>query len=101
VTALPQIGLSFTRNGDPRKLVKSWFAAFHPRFTDDKRVEFMCHCSRTRIRGLLMMLPIDELKDIRENGPFPLELRCHNCNTKYQFSRESIAKIYGRRFPDN
>ena len=101
VTALPQMGTTLAGNGDPEQLVRHHFEAFQPVFTDEKRVEFMCHCSRRRIEGMLMMLPIDELKDIRANGPFPLELRCHNCNTRYRFSRESIEKLYGRRYPDN
>jgi redox-regulated HSP33 family molecular chaperone len=32
----------------------------------------MCHCSPGRLRGILAMLPTDELKDIRDNGPFPI-----------------------------
>ena len=42
-----------------------------------------------------------ELKDIRDNGPFPLEIRCQYCNTPYLFSEKDIQKIYGKRFPDN
>ena len=101
VSSLPPLGLALSPDGDARRIVNDHFADFTPVFTDDKRIEFMCHCSRRRIKGLLMMLPIDELKDIAEKGPFPLELRCHNCSTRYHFSRESIAKIYGRRYPDN
>jgi len=49
----------------------------------------------------LTLLPIDELKDIRHNGPFPLEMNCHYCNTHYYFSREEIQEIYGKRYPNN
>lgn len=101
IQALPPLGRAFTQNDDPKRFVMTHFGKFSPVFTDNKRVEFMCHCSRRRIRGLLTMLPIDELKDIAENGPFPLELRCHHCNTRYRFSRETVAEIYGQRFPDN
>jgi redox-regulated HSP33 family molecular chaperone len=44
---------------------------------------------------MLSMLPIDDLKDLRDNGPFPLEMPCRNCNTSYSFSREEIQEIYG------
>jgi molecular chaperone Hsp33 len=43
------------------------------------------------------MLPIDELKDIRDNGPFPLEMRCHYCNTLYYFDQEEVQQIYTKR----
>ena len=61
----------------------------------------MCHCGRERLYGLLTMLPVDDLKDLRDNGPFPVEMRCHNCNTPYEFSREEIEEIYGSRYPNN
>jgi molecular chaperone Hsp33 len=48
-----------------------------------------------------MMLPLDELKDIRDKGPFPVEINCHYCNTPYQFTREDIIEIFGRRYPNN
>ena len=50
---------------------------------------------------LLTLLPIDELKDIRDKGPFPLEMCCHYCNTRYQFRRADVQGIYGRRYPNN
>jgi molecular chaperone Hsp33 len=59
----------------------------------------MCHCSRERLQRLLMLLPIQDLKDLHDNGPFPVQMRCHNCNTPYEFSREAIQEIYGRRYP--
>jgi molecular chaperone Hsp33 len=77
------------------------FSTYSPKFLSDRRVEFMCHCSRERLYGLLTMLPIDELKDLRDSGPFPLLVRCHNCNTPYEFSREEVEEIYGSRYPHN
>ena len=61
----------------------------------------MCHCNKDRLNSVLAMLPIEDLKDIRDNGPFPLEMRCHFCNTAYDFAEEDIRKIYGQRYPNN
>jgi hypothetical protein len=44
---------------------------------------------------------VEELRDLRDNGPFPVEMRCHHCSTVYTFSREEIHEIYGQRLPDN
>ena len=55
----------------------------------------------TKVRNLLTILPVDDLKDILENGPFPVESRCHHCSTSYFFSRQEIQKIYGVRYPNN
>jgi molecular chaperone Hsp33 len=57
----------------------------------------MCHCSRERLSSILGMLPTAELKDMRDNGPFPLEMRCHYCNSVYHFSKKEIQAIYSRR----
>jgi molecular chaperone Hsp33 len=46
---------------------------------------------------VLAMLPADELNDIRDNGPFPLEMRCHYCNTVYHFDKKEIQAIYSQR----
>ena len=101
VVSLPSLGEEFAADSDPVELVHEAFRDYGPRFLNNHRIEFMCHCNRERIHSLLTLLPIDELKDIRENGPFPLEITCHYCNTQYHFSREDIQEIYGKRYPNN
>jgi molecular chaperone Hsp33 len=100
VTALPSIGAAF-RNPHPRQWIESHFHAFTPRFTETRRTEFFCPCNRKRLRKLLFLLPPDEIEDILKNGPFPLEIRCHYCNTPYEFSRKSIREMYRLRYPRN
>ena len=101
VTGLPSLGEVFTADSDPATLVNEAFRGYSPRFLANHRIEFMCHCNRERVRSLLTLLPIHELKDIRDNGPFPLAMNCHYCNTQYHFSRENIQEIYGKRYPNN
>jgi molecular chaperone Hsp33 len=98
---MPSPGAAFSSGRDPKGLVQETFESFAPRFLADKRIEFMCHCNKDRLENVLTLLPIDDLKDIRDNGPFPLEMRCHYCNTIHTFGRDEIAAIYGRRYPDN
>jgi molecular chaperone Hsp33 len=101
VVNLPSLGEAFTDNIDPEALIDEVFRKYSPRFLAGHRIEFMCHCNPKRVRNLLMLLPIEDLKDIRDNGPFPLEMRCHYCNTAYHFAKEDIRKIYGQRYPNN
>jgi len=101
VTSLPSLGEVFTEDKDPEALVAAAFKDYSPRFLANRRIEFMCHCNPERVRNLLTLLPIDELKDIRDQGPFPVEINCHHCNTPYRFTREDIADIYGKRYPTN
>jgi molecular chaperone Hsp33 len=101
VLSLPSLGEVFTGRQTPETVVLDVFAAYSPNFLSDRRVEFMCHCNRERLHSVLTMLPINDLQDLRDNGPFPIEMRCHNCNTAYAFSREEMEQIYGSRYPNN
>jgi molecular chaperone Hsp33 len=97
VIELPSLGEVFSGGQEPEDLIQAVFRKYDPRFLTHQRVEFMCHCSPERLRRVLLMLPVAELKDICENGPFPLEMRCHYCNTVYHFERQEIEKIYANR----
>ena len=101
VTRLPSLGEEFTADNDPATLVNKAFAEYSPQFLANHRIEFMCHCNQEKLRSLLTLLPFDELKDMRDHGPFPLEMTCHYCNTQFHFSREELEEIYGKRYPNN
>jgi molecular chaperone Hsp33 len=101
VLNFPSLGEVFTADKEPQALVREVFKNYSPRFLADHRIEFMCHCNRGKIRSLLLLLPIDELKDLRYRGPHPAEIRCHHCNTVYYFSRDDIQELYGKRFANN
>jgi molecular chaperone Hsp33 len=101
VTTLPSLGDVFATDNDPATLVSQAFKEYGPHFLANHRIEFMCHCNPEKVRSLLTLLPIDELKDIRNNGPFPLEMSCQYCNTHYYFTHQDIQEIYGKRYPDN
>jgi molecular chaperone Hsp33 len=101
VLALPSIGTLLDEGSPPPEIVLTHFGEYAPRFIDRRDVGFVCHCNRDQIRNVLTLLPIDELKDLQANGPFPVEIRCHHCNTRYPFDREQIDLIAAARFADN
>jgi molecular chaperone Hsp33 len=101
VINFPSLGDVFTEGQESEDLIPQVFQKYAPRFLASRRIEFMCHCNPARLRNILTMLPIDELKDIRDNGPFPLEMRCHYCNSLFHFSKAEIKNIYGKRYPNN
>ena len=101
VVALPSIAFALAENIAPSDFVQTHLSDFTPRFIDRRHVAFHCHCNRDQIRNLLKMLPLDELKDIQTNGPFPVAIRCHHCNTQYQFDKEQVDRLVATRFADN
>lgn len=100
VIDMPSLGTSFAEGKSPQDIVNRHFNAYEPRFLGDRRVEFMCHCSRERLEKLLTLMPTEELEDILKEGPFPLEVRCHHCNTPYSFNTRQIRSMVEQRIGD-
>ena len=97
VIEMASLGQAFAEGLDPKHIVNDHFRAYDPHFLGDQRVEFMCHCGREKLTKILTLMPIEELKDILKTGPFPLEVRCHHCNTPYQFNKLQIQSICAAR----
>ncbi len=97
VYRLPSLGELCADRGDIAHFLQAHFGPLNPVLLDQPRVEFFCRCRREQVARLLGTLPMDELQDICDNGPFPVELRCHNCNTVYHFSREDVATLHRQR----
>jgi molecular chaperone Hsp33 len=91
---LPSIGDSFAAGRELDTYLAEELADFDPVFVASRRVEFMCHCNEERFERFLRQLPQDELESIATEGPFPLVLRCHNCNTSYEFSRDRVERLF-------
>lgn len=81
----------------PESIIKTGFADLSPRFLDSSRVEFYCRCAKERMADYLKNLPEEDRTDILANGPFPLALRCHHCNSVYRFSQKELTGILNLR----
>ncbi len=53
---------------------------------------FKCDCSRERLERVLISLGIDELEEMKEKE-HGAELKCHFCNTKYNFDEGDLEKL--------
>jgi len=93
VRAIGSIGKKFSEQIEPETLIMDTFGALNPVFMENSRVEFYCRCSQDKMKGYLRSLPRDDIKDIIDNGPFPLEIRCHHCNSLYRFNRPDIEQL--------
>ncbi len=91
--SLDSAGRAFASGVSPQALITKNFASLSPRLLGQFRVEFFCRCSRDRMQGYIKGLAPEERADILENGPFPLEIRCHHCNSVYQFTEKDLKAI--------
>ena len=58
----------------------------------DMPVEFYCNCSRERVAKALYSIGKKEMYEMIKDGE-PIEVKCHFCNTAYQFSVEDLVQI--------
>lgn len=95
IQGIDSLGNLFANGHSPEEIINREFSSLEPRFLSNSRVEFFCRCSKDRMEGYLKSLPDKEKRDIMENGPFPLELRCHHCNSVYHFSEDDLQVLGG------
>ncbi|MDY0162149.1 Hsp33 family molecular chaperone HslO [Desulfobotulus sp.] len=93
VRSMESIGEAFGRKKTAEDLILGAFENFNPKIIDQRRVEFFCRCTEDQMIRYLKSLPLEDRQDIRKKGPFPLEITCHNCNSRYSFSRERLASL--------
>ncbi len=101
VQSLESIGSMVNAPDFPGQWLDRHFHAFAPKLLEDRGVEFMCHCNPQRISSMIAMLKTEDLDEMAANGPFPIEIRCHYCNTVYEFSKDEITAIKSMRRSDN
>ena len=93
VKELPSLGSLFSQGDTPAHVVNNYFSEFGPNLIGTRTIEFSCHCGKDVYADYLASLPADELEDIRVNGPFPLKVTCHNCNSTYIYKKHEVEAI--------
>lgn len=97
IASFPSPGDIAERAENPEAVIESVFAELSPKLLGSHRVEFFCRCSEKTFARHLAMLPKKDLGAIANEGPFPVEICCHNCNTRYHFSKEEITALWKAR----
>ena len=54
---------------------------------------FACNCSKERIEKALISIGKTDIKEMIDDGE-PIEVKCHFCNTGYEFTVEELNAIY-------
>lgn len=95
IQGIHSLGEVFAKGKTPEEVVLEEFSTLDPRILDNSRVEFFCRCSKNRMEGFLKGLSQAEREDMAAKGPFPIEVRCHHCNSLYQFNKEELTALCG------
>lgn len=90
---IDSLGEAFANGRSPEDIIHKEFSNLEPKFLSNSRVEFFCRCSKERMEGYLRNLQKEEKKDMMKNGPLPVEVRCHHCNSVYRFSKDDLQAL--------
>lgn len=90
IQSIDSLGSMYAEGLTPEQIIKDSFPGLEPQFLSDNRIEFYCRCSKDRMGGYLSRLDKEERTDMIENGPFPVEVRCHHCNSVYRFTKAEL-----------
>ena len=91
--ALSNLGARFAKEESCDRVLLKEFESLDPVIIGDRRVAFYCRCSAEKMESYVARLPEADRKDILEKSEFPVEIRCHHCNTVYSFSKEDIERM--------
>ena len=59
-------------------------------------VGFKCDCSKDKVRNALILLNDSDINSIIDDGQ-PIEVLCHFCNTRYEFSLDELKEIQSNK----
>ena len=91
--ALPSLGKALAEGQQMWPWLTEQFAPFSPEMLEEHPVHFRCRCNDKRMRLLLLHLPLADLKEMHDNGPYPVQVKCHFCNEQYLFEQKALADI--------
>lgn len=81
------------RGMSPEEILEFLLGDMGLEITDTIETAFVCGCSKENISRVLSTLKKEDLKEMINDGK-PIEVKCHFCNTAYNFSTEDLKKIY-------
>ena len=63
-----------------------------PEITEKREVRFACNCSKERIEKALISIGKEERQKMIDDGE-DIEVKCHFCNTPYNFTVEELENL--------
>ncbi|MDP4088097.1 MAG: Hsp33 family molecular chaperone HslO [Bacillota bacterium] len=76
-------------------VINGVFDGMSPKIMEHRVPFFGCDCSNDKVEKALISIGVRDLTEIYEEGKSE-EIKCHFCNTAYQFSNEDIGELLRR-----
>lgn len=93
----PPLGRFFAEGGRPEAWLAAAFAGHGLVLRGGAPAEFFCGCERDRFAAFIAGAQGGLLEDLYENGPWPVEAVCHQCGSRYHWSKEELGTLLAAR----
>ena len=95
LTAMRSVTDYLDRGFTPEQLLEELLGAFDVEFLERTDTSFSCNCSKERVEKAIASIGRKELNEMVQEGK-PIEVKCHFCNTPYEFTVEDLKNIIRR-----
>ena len=93
--AMESVTSYLDRGFTPEQLLEELIGEFGVEFLQRVETSFSCNCSKERVEKAIVSIGRKELNEMVQEGK-PIEVKCHFCNTAYEFTVEDLKEIIRR-----
>ncbi len=97
VYSMPPLGETFSDGSARMDVMLRMFPFFDLNMMDERKTDFFCGCTKERLAAYLSSMEKAELDDMAKNGPFPVNITCHNCGSVYAYGQGELAAMAARK----
>ena len=76
----------------PQMLLHHILGEFGLEIADRIPARFQCNCSKERVEKVIASIGRKDIQEMIDEGK-PIEVKCHFCNTAYEFTPEELSEI--------
>lgn len=95
LTSMEPVTAYLDRGFTPEQLLSELLGEFGLEILDRMDTRFHCNCSKERVEKVIASVGRKDLNEMIQDGK-PIEVKCHFCNTAYEYSVEDLKKILKR-----
>ncbi len=92
---VPSVTSILNQGHTPEELLGILFDGLGLEITDTMPARFYCNCSKERVEQAVVSVGRKEIQAMIEEGE-DIEVKCHFCNTAYQYTVEELREIVKR-----
>ena len=79
----------------PEQILEILLGDLGVEITDTMPAKYYCNCDKERVEKAIVSIGKKEINEMIQDGK-PIEVKCHFCNTAYQFTIEDLKQIIRR-----